>query len=59
MRSLMEESLRAVLARHLAAARFSLRDASVPGEGVSRSYADATRAQLRDAAYGESLEGPD
>jgi Arc/MetJ family transcription regulator len=55
MRSLMEEGLRAMLARHLAAARFSLRDASVPGEGVSAQYADATWAQLREAAYGDRL----
>ena len=55
MRSLMEEGLREVIARHLAAGRFSLRDASVPGEGVSAPFADATWAQLREAAYGDRL----
>jgi hypothetical protein len=55
MRSLMEEGLREVIARHLAAGRFTLRDASVPGEGVSAQFADATWAQLREAAYGERL----
>ncbi|HMH90465.1 MAG TPA: type II toxin-antitoxin system VapB family antitoxin [Streptosporangiaceae bacterium] len=55
MRSLMEEGLREVIARHLAAGRFTLRDASVPGEGVSAQFADATWAQLREAAYGDRL----
>jgi predicted transcriptional regulator len=55
MRSLMEEGLREVIARHVAAGRFSLRDASVPGEGVSAQFADATWAQLREAAYGDRL----
>jgi hypothetical protein len=55
MRSLMEEGLREVIARHLAAGRFTLRDASVPGEGVSAEFADATWAQLREAAYGDRL----
>ena len=55
MRSLMEEGLREVIARHLAAGRFTLRDASVPGEGVSAELADATWAQLREAAYGDRL----
>ena len=55
MRSLMEEGLRAVIARHHAAGRFTLRDASVPGDGVSAQFADATWAQLREAAYGDRL----
>ena len=55
MRSLMEEGLREVIARHLAAGRFTLRDASVPGEGVRAQFADATWAQLREAAYGDRL----
>jgi hypothetical protein len=55
MRSLMEEGLRAVIARHLAAGRFTLRDASVPGEGLAPAFADATWAQLREAAYGDRL----
>jgi Bacterial antitoxin of type II TA system, VapB len=55
MRSLMEEGLREVIARHLAAGRFTLRDSSVPGEGVSAEFADASWAQLREAAYGDRL----
>jgi hypothetical protein len=55
MRSLMGEGLREVIARHLAAGRFILRDGSVPGEGVSAQFADATWAQLREAAYGDRL----
>jgi hypothetical protein len=51
----MEEGLREVIARHLAAGRFTLRDGSVPGEGVSAQFADATWAQLREAAYGDRL----
>ena len=52
---LPDELLREVIARHLAAGRFTLRDASVPGEGVSAPFADATWAQLREAAYGDRL----
>jgi len=55
MRSLMEEGLREVIARHVGAGRFTLRDGSVPGEGVSAQFADATWAQLREAAYGDRL----
>lgn len=57
MRSLMEEGLRAVIARHQAgqAARFALRDASVPGNGLSAEFADASWAQIREASYGDRL----
>jgi Arc/MetJ family transcription regulator len=55
MRSLLEEGLRAVIARHRAAGQFTLRDASVPGNGVTAAFADATWAQLREAAYGDRL----
>jgi predicted transcriptional regulator len=58
MKSLMEEGLRAVIARHRAAgqaARFSLRDASVPGNGLSPEFADAGWAKIREASYGDRL----
>jgi predicted transcriptional regulator len=58
MKSLMEEGLRAVIARHRAAgqtARFTLRDASVPGNGLRAEFADASWAQIREASYGDRL----
>jgi hypothetical protein len=55
VRSLVEEDLREVIARHDAAGRFTLRDASVPGAGLAPSFADATWARLREAAYRDRL----
>jgi predicted transcriptional regulator len=58
MKSLIEEGLRAVIARHRAAgqaARFILPDASVPGNGLSAEFADASWAQIREAGYGDRL----
>jgi len=58
MKSLMEEGLRAVIARHRAAghaARFTLRDASVPGNGLSAEFAGSSWAQIREASYGDRL----
>lgn len=55
MKSLLEEGLRAVIARHLEARRFTLHDASVPGNGLSPEFADAGWAQIREASYGDRL----
>jgi hypothetical protein len=55
MRSLVEEGLRAVIARHQAGGRFALRDANVPGEGLSGQFAGATWTRLRAAAYQDRL----
>jgi predicted transcriptional regulator len=58
MKSLMEEGLRAVIARHRAAgqaARFTLRDASVDGNGLTAEFAEANWAQIREASYGDRL----
>jgi metal-responsive CopG/Arc/MetJ family transcriptional regulator len=55
MRSLLEEGLRAVIARHRKAWQFELRDESVGGNGRTAEFADASWAQIRDAGYGDRL----
>jgi hypothetical protein len=55
MKSLLEEGLRAVIARHLEARQFALRDASVAGNGLTAEFADASWAQIREASYGDRL----
>jgi hypothetical protein len=55
MRSLLEEGLRAVIARHRSARQFELRDESVSGDGRTAEFADASWAQIRDAGYGDRL----
>jgi hypothetical protein len=53
MRALLEERLREVLARHRRqAGGFVLRDASVPGDGLSAEFADSGWAQIRETGYG-------
>ena len=52
LRSVLEEGLRAVIARHHGAQRFELRDASVPGRGLQPEFAGADWARIRDASYG-------
>lgn len=53
LKSVMEEGLRAVIARHRSAAHFELRDASVTGRGLRPDFADADWARIREASYGE------
>jgi hypothetical protein len=53
MKSLMEEGLRAVIARHRAAGTFTLRDASVTGHGLAAEFAAADWAKIREAGYGD------
>ncbi len=55
MKSLMEEGLRAVIARHRSAARFRLRDASAGGHGLQPQFREASWEDLRAAAYGDRL----
>jgi hypothetical protein len=55
MKSLLEEGLRAAIARHREASQFSLCDASVDGDGLTAEFADASWAQIRDASYGDRL----
>jgi hypothetical protein len=53
LKSVMEEGLRAVIARHQESRQFTLRDGSVPGRGVRPEFADADWPAIRDAAYGD------
>jgi hypothetical protein len=55
MKSLMEEGLRAVIDRHLSAGQFSLRDASVTGDGLRPEFEVTTWTQIREASYGDRL----
>jgi predicted transcriptional regulator len=55
MKSLLEEGLRAVIARHRRAQAFALRDASVGGRGLRPEASEATWAQLRELSYGDRL----
>lgn len=55
MKSLMEEGLRAAIARHREAGRFALRDASVDGAGLTAEFAGRSWAQIREASYGDRL----
>ncbi len=51
-KSLVEQALIKLLEDVGDAQPFELRDASFGGSGFSAEFADATAAQLRDAAYG-------
>lgn len=57
MKSLMEEGLRAVIARHRNAGQrpFRLRDASVRGHGLQPQFREAGWDDVRAAAYGDRL----
>jgi predicted transcriptional regulator len=55
LKSIMEEGLRAVIARHRSALRFRLRDASVTGRGLQSEFADADWSMIRQASYGDRL----
>ena len=52
LKSVMEEGLRAVIARYRRDEHFQLRDASVPGRGLRPEFAAADWQAIRDAAYG-------
>jgi len=53
LKSVMEEGLRAVIARHRSGRTFHLQDASVPGRGLQTEFTDEDWARIRDASYGE------
>lgn len=53
MKSLMEEGLRAVIARHRSTGEFRLRNASVGGNGLQPQFREAGWEELRAAAYGD------
>lgn len=55
LKSVMEEGLRAVIARHHGARQFELRDASVGGRGLQPEFADADWSKIRQASYGDRL----
>lgn len=55
LKSLMEEGLRAVLARHRDARQFALRDASVDGNGLQPEARSASWTDLRETIYGDRL----
>jgi hypothetical protein len=55
LKSVLEEGLRAVIARHRSSQQFTLRDASVDGRGINPDLADAGWARIREISYGERL----
>ncbi len=55
LKSVLEEGLRAVIARYHSSQHFRLRDASVAGRGVQREFAEADWAKIRAASYGDRL----
>lgn len=55
LKSLLEEGLRAVIARHRSAPQFVLRDASVDGRGLRPGARNASWADLREIIYGDRL----
>ena len=55
LKSLIEEGLRAVLARRVDADRYVLPDAAVDGDGLRAGARGASWEELRALAYGERL----
>ena len=55
MKSVLEEGLRAVIARRRRTQRFNLRDASVDGRGLRPDVAEAGWAKIRELSYGDRL----
>jgi hypothetical protein len=53
LRALLEDGLRAVLARRRSTSRFELPDASVDGNGVHQEFRGAGWDDLRAAVYGD------
>jgi len=51
LRALVEEGLRRVLHDRVRAGRFTLRNASFAGQGLSPALADAGWARIREIAY--------
>ncbi len=52
LRALIEDGLRTVLARRQATTEFTLRDASVAGQGVRPELRGASWERIRDEIYG-------
>lgn len=51
LRSLVEEGLRKAVAQRRRPAGFTLRDASVDGQGLAPEYRGASWQKIRDAVY--------
>jgi hypothetical protein len=51
VRALIEEGLRAALARRRQATRFTLRPATFKGRGLQPGFAPERWSEIRDAAY--------
>jgi len=51
MKALIEQGLRKVMAEKQMAPKFTLRDGSVKGNGLTPEFQNATWEQLRDAIY--------
>jgi Bacterial antitoxin of type II TA system, VapB len=55
LKSLLEEGLRAAIARHRGGPRYVLRDASVDGHGLQAAARNASWPELREIIYGDRL----
>jgi hypothetical protein len=55
LRSVLEEGLRAVVARYRSAQQFTLRDASIGGCGLNPEFAEAGWTRIREISYGDRL----
>jgi putative antitoxin of VapBC-like toxin-antitoxin system len=55
LKSLLEEGLRAAIARHRSGSEFVLRDASVSGRGLQPGAQNASWADIREIIYGDRL----
>jgi predicted transcriptional regulator len=55
MKSLLEEGLRAVIARHRRAQAFELRDAGVDGRGLRPEISEGGWGKIRELSYGDRL----
>jgi predicted transcriptional regulator len=53
LKSVLEEGLRATIARYHRAQHFALRDASVGGQGLRPEVAQAGWASIRELSYGD------
>jgi len=51
LRAVIEQGIRQVLRSERSASKFTLRDASIGGNGLREEYKDADWAKIREAAY--------
>jgi metal-responsive CopG/Arc/MetJ family transcriptional regulator len=55
LRSVLEEGLRAVIARYRSSQRFTLRDVSVSGRGLNPELAEAGWTRIKEISYCDRL----